>query len=63
MVDKQARMKSNDPEQPIDYNQSSLNIFEALSRYSLFEREIAVSILILIIVLNFVCLFLKYAER
>ena len=39
MVDKQARMKSNDPEQPIDYNQSSLNIFEALSRYSLFEEK------------------------
>ena len=34
MVDKHARMKSNNPEQPIDYNQSSLNIFEALSRYS-----------------------------
>ena len=27
MVDKHARMKSNNPEQPIDYNQSSLNIF------------------------------------
>ena len=39
MVDKQARMKSNDPEQPIDYNQSSLNIFEALSRYSLLKRN------------------------
>ena len=35
MVDKHARMKSNNPEQPIDYNQSSLNIFEALSRLSL----------------------------
>ncbi|MCR9005197.1 competence protein ComK [Staphylococcus epidermidis] len=39
MVDKQSRMKSNNPEQPIDYNQSSLNIFEALSRYSLFEEN------------------------
>ena len=38
MVDKQSRMKSNNPEQPIDYNQS-LNIFEALSRYSLFEEN------------------------
>ena len=38
MVDKQSRMKSNNPEQPIDYNQSSLNIFEALSRYSLLKK-------------------------
>ena len=36
MVDKQSRMKSNDPDKPIDYEKSSLNIFEALSRYSLF---------------------------
>ena len=39
MVDKHARMKSNNPEQPIDYNQSSLNIFEALSRYSLLDDK------------------------
>lgn len=39
MVDKQARMKSNNPEKPIDYNQSSLNIFEALSRYSLLDEK------------------------
>lgn len=39
MVDKQSRMKSNNPEKSIDYNQSSLNIFEALSRYSLFEDK------------------------
>ena len=39
MVDKHARMKSNNPEQLIDYNQSSLNIFEALSRYSLLDDK------------------------
>ena len=39
MVDKHARMKSNNPEQLIDYNQSSLNIFEALSSYSLLDDK------------------------
>ncbi|MCE5089339.1 competence protein ComK [Staphylococcus devriesei] len=37
MVDKHARMKSNNPEMPIDYEKSTLNIFEALSHYSLLQ--------------------------
>lgn len=39
MVDKQSRMISRDPDQPIDYNKATLNIFEALTRYSLFEDK------------------------
>ena len=39
MIDKQARMKSNNPDMPIDYEKTSLNIFEALSHYSLLEDK------------------------
>ncbi|HCZ6613017.1 competence protein ComK, partial [Staphylococcus aureus] len=27
------------PDQPIDYNKATLNVFEALTRYSLFEDK------------------------
>lgn len=39
MIDKQARMKSNNPDMPIDYEKTSLNIFEALSHYSLLQDK------------------------
>ncbi len=39
MVDKQSRMKSNNPEMPIDYEKATLNIFEALSHYSLLQDK------------------------
>ncbi|HBI8843717.1 TPA: competence protein ComK, partial [Staphylococcus aureus] len=39
MVDKQSRMISKNPDQPIDYNKATLNVFEALTRYSLFEDK------------------------
>ncbi|MEX6334438.1 competence protein ComK [Staphylococcus haemolyticus] len=39
MVDKQSRMKSNNPEMPIDYEKTTLNIFKALSHYSLLQDK------------------------
>ncbi len=38
-VHKQSRMISKNPDQPIDYNKAILNVFEALTRYSLFEDK------------------------
>ena len=42
MVDKQSRMKSNNPEQPIDYNQSSKYFRGALTLLP-FEEKLAFS--------------------
>ncbi|AMG61046.1 competence protein ComK [Staphylococcus lugdunensis] len=39
MVDKQSKMCSNNPDMPIDYEKSSLNIYEALSQYSLLDNK------------------------
>ena len=39
MVDKQSKMRSNNPDMPIDYEKSSLNIYEALSQYSLLDNK------------------------
>ena len=38
MIDKQARMKSNNPDMPIDY-ENIFKYFEALSHYSLLEDK------------------------
>ena len=39
LMDKNARLQSSNPDEPIDYTQTRLNLFEALSRYSLLEKK------------------------
>lgn len=39
MMDRAARVATFDPESPIDYTKSQLNIYEALAKYSLFENK------------------------
>ena len=39
MMDRAAKVATFDPESPIDYSKSQLNIYEALAKYSLFEQK------------------------